>query len=272
MRAWRPTTGWTSLAIVPMKKSPVLLPLVSLMCGLAAIQCRKSPPPPAVVPPVFTPAASSQPDYTTGPASPDGIGRFFHNREISQVMGHPAIGWLERENREDEEAPRKAIEALQLKPDAVIADIGAGSGYYSFRIAPKVPFGKVIAVDIQSEMLDFMKKRATDLKIPNVEPHLGAVDGLDLPDSTLDAALMVDAYHEFSEPAGMLTSLMHSLKPGGRIYLLEYRQEDPEVPIKRLHKMSEAQARLEFETAGFRFISNSDVLPWQHFLIFERPR
>jgi len=211
------------------------------------------------------------PTYTNGTASPDGIGKFYHGREIAHVMGHPAIGWLERDDREKEEAPTKAINALELKEDAVIADIGAGSGYYSFRISPKVPKGKVLAVDIQPEMLEFLKKRSAELGITNVVPHLGKEDSVDLPTASLDAALMVDAYHEFSFPAEMLASLHSALKPGGRIYLLEFRAEDRKVPIKRLHKMTEAQARLELEGAGFRFISNKNELPWQHFLVFERP-
>ena len=165
--------------------------------------------------------------YTTRPASPDGIGKFFHGREIAKVMGHPAIGWLERDEREREEAPSRAIDALDLPPSAVIADIGAGSGYYSFRIAPKVPLGKVMAVDIQPEMLDFLKRRSAELGITNVVPHLGKVDDLALPPASLDAALLVDAYHEFSHPAEMLASLFRSLKPGGRVFLLEFRGGGP---------------------------------------------
>jgi ubiquinone/menaquinone biosynthesis C-methylase UbiE len=216
-------------------------------------------------------AQPSAPAYTTAPATPDGIGKFHYGREISKVMGHPAIGWLERDDREKEEAPAKAVAALELKEDAIIADIGAGSGYYSFRISPKVPKGKVVAVDIQPEMHEFLKKRSAELKITNVVPHLGKVDSVNLPPSSLDAALMVDAYHEFSHPAEMLASLHSALKPGGRIYLLEFRGEDPNVPIKPLHKMTEAQARLELEAAGFRFVSNRKILPWQHFLVFEKP-
>jgi len=221
------------------------------------------------------PAAAAPPPtapvYINAPATPDGIGKFFHGREIAKVMGHPAIGWLERDDREKEEAPAKAIAALELKPDAVIADIGAGSGYYSFRISPKVPKGKVIAVDIQPEMLEFLKKRSAELAVTNVAPHLGKVDSVNLPPASIDAALMVDAYHEFSHPAEMLASLHAALKPGGRIYLLEFRGEDPKVPIKPLHKMTEAQARKELEAAGFRFVSNKRELPWQHFLVFEKP-
>ncbi|WP_338286037.1 class I SAM-dependent methyltransferase [Luteolibacter sp. LG18] len=230
--------------------------------------CRKEEP--VVATPL--PASPSVPEpYTYSNASPDGIGKFHHGREIAKVMGHPAIGWLERDDREKEEAPSKAIAALNLAPDAVIADIGAGSGYYSFRISPHVPRGKVVAVDIQPEMLDFLRAKSRELGIANVEPHLGAVDGVNLPAASLDAALMVDAYHEFSHPAEMLASLRHALKPGGTIYLLEFRGEDPEVPIKVLHKMTEAQARLEFEAAGFRFVSNSTTLPWQHLLVFRNP-
>ena len=217
------------------------------------------------------PAKVAPPDYGSCPPSPDGIGRTWMGREIAQVMGHPGIGWLERDNREKEEAPSKAIALLELAPDAVIADIGAGSGYYSFRIAPKVPRGRVVAVDIQPEMLDFLKKESARLGIGNVQPHLGAVDGVKLPPSTLDAALMVDAYHEFDHPVEMLASLREALKPRGRIYLLEYREEDPKVPIKPHHKMSEAQARKELEAAGFRFVANKPGLPWQHLLIFEKP-
>lgn len=231
---------------------------------------RSDPPasPPAVAAPAV--AAPVQPDYTTGPASRDGTGKFFHGREIAQVMGHPAIGWLERDDREREESPSRAIAALGLAEDAVIADIGAGSGYYSFRISPKVPRGKVIAVDIQPEMLDFLRTKASELAVTNVEPHLGAIDDLKLPAASLDAALMVDAYHEFSHPREMLASLRTALKPGGRIFLLEFRGEDPRVPIKPLHKMTEVQARLELESAGFRFLENRAPLPWQHFLVFER--
>ena len=209
--------------------------------------------------------------YETRAASPDGIGKVWMGREISQVMGHPGIGWLERTDREKEEAPSKAIARLELAPDAVLADIGAGSGYYSFRIARKLPQGKVIAVDIQPEMLDFLKAESVKLAVKNVQPHLGAIDDVKLPPASIDAALMVDAYHEFDHPVEMLASLRSALKPKGRIYLLEYRAEDENVPIKPHHKMTEAQARKEFEAAGFRFVVNKPDLPWQHLMIFEKP-
>lgn len=186
-------------------------------------------------------------------------------------MGHPGIGWLERTEREKEEAPSKAIAALKLAPDAVIADIGAGSGYYTFRLAPLVPQGRVVAIDIQPEMLDYMREEMKARGVKNVVPHLGSVVDLKLPDASLDAVLMVDAYHEFDHPAEMLASMKSALKKGGRIYLLEFRAEDPKVPIKPHHKMTEAQARKELEAAGFRFIENRPDLPWQHLLVFEKP-
>ena len=209
--------------------------------------------------------------YETRAASPDGIGKVWMGREISHVMGHPGIGWLERTDREKEEAPSKAIALLELAPDAILADIGAGSGYYSFRIARKLPQGKVIAVDIQPEMLAFLKAESVKLGVKNVQPHLGAIDDVKLPPASIDAALLVDAYHEFDHPVEMLASLRSALKPKGRIYLLEYRAEDDNVPIKPHHKMTEAQARKEFEAAGFRFLVNKPDLPWQHLMIFEKP-
>lgn len=221
--------------------------------------------------PVSASPVAASVKYETRAASADGIGKVWMGREISKVMGHPGIGWLERTEREKEEAPSKAIALLELAPDAVLADIGAGSGYYSFRIARLLPKGKVVAVDIQPEMLDFLKVEAAKLGVTNVQPHLGAIDDVKLPPASLDAALMVDAYHEFDHPVEMLASLHAALKSKGRIYLLEYRAEDENVPIKPHHKMTEAQARKEFTAAGFRFVVNKPDLPWQHLLVFEKP-
>jgi SAM-dependent methyltransferase len=230
---------------------------LSLFFGLALAQADSPP------------ANSSV--YQSCPPSSDGIGKVYHGREIAQVMGHPGIGWLERDDREKEEAPSKALALLELAPNAVIADVGAGSGYYSFRLAPKVPQGRVVAVDIQPEMLDYLRTEAAQRKIKNVEPHLGTTKSLQLPEGSLDAVLMVDAYHEFDYPVEMLASMFQALKSKGKIYLLEYRAEDKKVPIKPHHKMTEAQARKEFEAAGFKFVVNKPDLPWQHFLVFERP-
>jgi len=212
------------------------------------------------------------PPYTTAPPSADGIGKFFMGREIAKVMGHPGIGWLERTEREKEEAPSRAIAMLELAPDAVIADIGAGSGYYSFRLAGLIPNGKVIAVDIQPEMLDYLKDEAARRGIENVVPNLGAIDDINMDPNTLDSVLMVDAYHEFSHPVEMLQSIRSALKTGGRIYLLEYRAEDPRVPIKPLHKMTVEQAVREFDALGFEYLGKRPGLPWQHLLVFEKPR
>lgn len=208
--------------------------------------------------------------YTYEPPSRDGIGKFYLGREIAQVMGHQAIAWLERDNREDEEAPSAAIAALPIKPTDVIADIGAGSGYYSFRLAPLVPQGRVIAVDIQPEMIDFLAHRARYEKVPNIQPHLSTITSLELPPESLDSALLVDVYHEFSHPAEMLASLRAALKPGGRLFLLEYRAKDPQVPIKPLHKMTAAQAIKEMEANGLAHLATQHHLPWQHLMIFQK--
>jgi ubiquinone/menaquinone biosynthesis C-methylase UbiE len=224
--------------------------------------------------PASSPAPPTTPPeglYKTGRPSRDGIGKFYMGREIAHVMGHQAINWLERDNREEEEAPSRAVAALNLKPDAVIADIGAGSGYYTFKLSPLVPKGKVIAVDIQPEMIAFLEHRERELGISNVEAHLGAIDSVNLPPNSIDAALFVDAYHEFSHPWEMMQSIVTALRPGGRVFLLEYRAEDASVPIKPLHKMSQAQAKREMEAAGLRWVTTGDFLPWQHFMIFEKP-
>lgn len=192
-------------------------------------------------------------------------------REIAQVMGHQGIQWLERDSREMEEAPSRAVAALGFAPDAAVADIGAGSGYYTFRIASMVPDGEAIAVDIQPEMIAHVEARAESEGIENVRTQLGTVESTELPPESIDAALMVDAYHEFSHPYEMMTSIVEALRPGGRVILLEYRAEDPNVPIKPLHKMSEAQVIREMEVVGLRFVINHSFLPWQHFLVFEKP-
>jgi ubiquinone/menaquinone biosynthesis C-methylase UbiE len=210
--------------------------------------------------------------YTEGPRTRDGIGKYYMGREIAQVMGHQGISWLERDNREDEEAPSKAIALLDLKPNTDIADIGAGSGYYSFRIAKKYPSSKAIAVDIQQEMLNYITSKAAAEKITNVVPHLGSIKSIQMPPETIDAALFVDAYHEFSHPHEMMTSIFNALRPGGIVYLLEYRAEDPKVPIKPLHKMTQAQAKKEMNLVGFNWVETKNDLPWQHFMIFEKPR
>jgi SAM-dependent methyltransferase len=255
------------LALVPI----ILLALFLIPMALLRNEVVRRPIPPATTPAVAGQVLPPPPSYTTAAPSADGIGKFFMGREIAKVMGHPGIGWLERTEREREEAPSKAIAMLGLAPDTVIADIGAGSGYYAFRMARLVPDGRVVAVDIQQEMLDYLKDEAARRRIGNVEPHLGAIDSIKVAPDTLDAVLMVDAYHEFSHPVEMLQSIRSALKPGGRIHLLEFRAEDPRVPIKPLHKMTEKQAVREFEALGFKYVENKRFLPWQHLLVFEKP-
>jgi ubiquinone/menaquinone biosynthesis C-methylase UbiE len=203
----------------------------------------------------------------------DGIGKWYMGREIAHVMGHQAAGWLERAEREEEERPSRLIHILskRIEPDDVIADIGAGTGYYSFRLAPLVPQGKVLAVDIQQEMLDAIVERSRKDGIQNVEPVLGTVQDPTLPADAADYVLLVDAYHEFDHPREMTDGIRSALKPGGKVILVEFRGEDDRVPIKALHKMTEAQAKRELEAAGLKHVETLKDLPWQHVMFFEKP-
>jgi len=216
---------------------------------------------------VFSPEAY---DYEMREPSRDGTGKIYMGREISLVMGHTGIDWLERASRTNEENPDRAVQGLDLKKDAVVADIGSGSGYYTFRIAPLVPEGKVIGVDIQPEMVAFLYQKSQKLGVGNVESHLGKVDNIQLPQESVDAVILVDAYHEFSHPNEMMQSVYHALKKGGQVYLLEYRAEDDNVPIKPLHKMTQAQAIKEMQAVGLKHVRTDDFLPWQHFMVFEK--
>lgn len=200
-----------------------------------------------------------------------GIGKFYMGREISFVMGHQAAEWLNRPGRIQEEMPDEVVANMNLEPDAVVADIGAGSGYFSFRIARVVPQGKVMAVDIQPEMLQLIAERMEADNVSNIERVLGQVDDPNLPAESIDAALMVDAYHEFSHPFEMIDGINRALKPGGRIFLLEYRGEDASVPIRPLHKMTEVQAVKEMSVFGLEWTDTLDFLPWQHMMIFTKP-
>ncbi len=215
-----------------------------------------------------TSTASPETPYTFKTPSRDGIGKYYLGREISHVMGHLGAGWLERPEREREENVSQAIKNMQLQPGEHVADIGAGSGYYTFRMARKVPDGKVFAVDIQPEMLDIMRRKIRNEEIGNVELVKGEEKSPRLAENSVDMVLMVDVYHELSYPKEMMQEVVKALKPGGRFVLLEYRKEDPNVPIKRLHKMSEEQAVKEMKAVGLRLRENIDNLPWQHFMVF----
>ena len=203
---------------------------------------------------------------------PNGIGKFYMGREIAHVMGHQGADWLERADREQTELPAEVVKQMNLKPTDVVADIGAGTGYFTFRIAPLVKQGKVLAVDIQPEMLSMIEERKKQFKTDNVVTVQGTEMDTKLPAASVDVVLFVDAYHEFSYPREIMESIVKGLKPGGRVIQIEYRGEDPDVPIKRVHKMTVAQAKKEMAAVGLTWKETKDFLPQQHFLVFEKPK
>jgi precorrin-6B methylase 2 len=209
--------------------------------------------------------------YELRTPSPDGTGKYYMGREISLVMGHLGAGWLERPTRELEERTDLFIERIEVERDDVVADIGAGTGYFSFPFAERVPEGRVLAVDIQPEMLAIIEQRKAELGIENVEAVRGTGTDPGLPAGAVDLIFIVDAYHEFASPYEMGRAMFTALKPGGRLVLLEYRAEDPSVPIKPLHKMTEAQARAEMDVLGFEWVRTDGYLPQQHVLVFQKP-
>jgi protein-L-isoaspartate O-methyltransferase len=189
-------------------------------------------------------------------------------RVLAPVMGVGGAGWLERPEREAEEAPSKAIEALDLTPGMVVADIGAGSGYYTSRMARKVgPSGRVYATDIQPGMLALLDQRIRKEGLTNVTAVLGTMDDPTLPPASLDLAIMVDVYHELQSPQLFLQRLRRAFKPGGRLVLLEFRKEDARVPILEVHKMSVQEVKTELEAESFVLEKVIDVLPWQHIVV-----
>lgn len=193
-------------------------------------------------------------------------------RRFAGVMGYQGADWLDRVERVDEESPDRALEAIHLVNGSTVADVGAGSGYMTVKMARRVgPTGKVYASDIQPEMLVLLRQRLTRERVSNVEPVLGQIDDPRLPSAAIDLILMVDVYHEFSEPQKMLRRMRDALKPDGRLVLLEYRKEDPSIPIRIEHKMTVAEAKLEVEAEGFKMSKVDEVLPRQHILIFTKP-
>jgi precorrin-6B methylase 2 len=204
---------------------------------------------------------------------PNGIGKFYMGREIAHVMGFAAAPWLERPQREREERTSAMIKSLKLKPGMTVADIGAGSGYITLKMAAQVGrTGKVYAVDIQQEMLDLLADKLNRLNTKNVELVLCTEKSPKLPEASLDLAIMVDVYHELEFPYESMLALSKCMKPGGRVVLVEFRKEDPDVPIKLVHKMTEAQAKRELSPPefGLKWKETIGVLPWQHVSVFER--
>ena len=208
--------------------------------------------------------------YSHRRASRGGTGKFYMGREISLFLTYHGIPWLEREDRFETEKPDLVIEALELSPTDVVADVGAGSGYFTFRLGPKVPQGKVLAVDIQKEMLAAIEQRRDASGMSQVVPILGTETDPGLPPSAVDIVLMVDVYHELSHPKEMMAGILQSLKPDGQLVLVEYRGEDRFSSIHPLHKMTQKQIKKEMKAAGLSHVKTLDFLPEQHVMFFQR--
>ncbi|RYZ47061.1 MAG: class I SAM-dependent methyltransferase [Sphingobacteriales bacterium] len=208
--------------------------------------------------------------YNFKPASLDGTGKYYMGREIARVMGAAGSDWLERPERQQEENASLAIAKMGLNDSSVVADLGAGTGYYSFRIAPLVPNGKVYAVELQDELIDVLTRRKQETGLKNVFVVKGDTLSPNLPPNSVDLLFMVDVYHELAWPKEVLRAVYDCLKPGGRLLLIEYRGEDPSVPIKPLHKTTVKQMNKELAASGFEIGEKGDFLPIQHFLVYQK--
>lgn len=206
--------------------------------------------------------------YTYKKGDPNGIGKWYMGREIAHVMGYQGMQWLDRPEREEEENTTTLLLNMAIGPEDIIADIGAGSGYHVFKMAKLARHGLIYAVDIQDEMLQEINSRKDRGQIKNVRVIKGGEKSVNLAENSLDKVLMVDVYHEFNHPAEILASIKKALRSDGEIFLIEYRGEDESVPIKKLHKMTEAQAVKEMKAAGMKLKRNIDNLPWQHCMVF----
>jgi len=213
---------------------------------------------------------NGQDRYTVKQGDPNGINKWYMGRQIAQVMSHYGIDWLERPERQYEENTALLLKNLDLKPGMNFADIGAGSGYYSNLISKQIGNGKVYAVDVEPEMITYLNDRIKKEKLSNIVTVLGSETSVSLPALSMDIMLLVDVYHEFSFPYEMGLSMFKSLKPNGKLVLVEFRSEDKSVPIKKIHKMSQAQAVKELQMAGFHLEKNIDNLPWQHCMVFAK--
>ncbi len=209
--------------------------------------------------------------YTRVAPSPDGIGKKYMGREIAGVMGWQGAAWLERQEREQEERGDLLLRELGLRAGMQVADVGAGTGYYARRMAPLVGSGgTVYAVDVQPEMITMLTDLARKAGLANIKPVLATVDNVKLADASIDLAIMVDVYHELEFPFEVMQSLVRAMKPGGKVVFVEYRAEDPKVPIKALHKMTEAQVRSEAAQHALVYERTAHTLPWQHVVIFTK--
>ena len=208
--------------------------------------------------------------YTYRTASSGGTGKFYLGREIAQVMGASNADWLDRNSRPEEEHTQLAIDKINVPPTGTIADIGAGTGYYTFKLAPKVPEGKVYAVEIQDAMITALKERKKELDNTNVEVIKGGVIAVNLPENSIDLAIMVDVYHELEFPVEILASIKKSLKKDGELLLIEYKGEDPTVAIRPLHKTTVKQLNKELGANGFKLDYEGEFLPLQHFLLYKK--
>ncbi len=215
-------------------------------------------------PPSANSAAATAPEKTPPPL------KFYKGREIADAMHYAGAGWLVRESRERDEECSTMLKALHVKPGQTVCDMGCGNGFYTLKLSSLVgKEGQVLAVDIQPEMLSLLRERAKEHELDNIKPILGTTTDPNLPEGKIDLILCVDVYHEFSNPEEMLAAMRKSLKPGGRIALVEFRSEDPKVPIKPLHKMSKEQILREWPANGFKLVEQFDKLPWQHLMFFE---
>jgi SAM-dependent methyltransferase len=246
-------------AIRFLRRSSIVTSLCIVLGAFAA------PPPPALAE-----TSGATPLYRQGRGSPDGIGKFYQGREIAAVMGFEGAEWLERPSRASEERPDLLVEELHLQPGMTVADIGAGSGYLSRRMVPLVQPGRVFAVDVQPQMVALLTELSQRPEFKNLVPIQGRADDVQLPPDSVDLAVLVDVYHELAYPNEVMRSLVRALKPGGRVVLVEYRGEDPNVPIKALHKMSEAQIRREMSLLPLAWVRNSERLPMQHIVVFRK--